>query len=184
MEEWKRMDDHGGLYEISSYGKVYSHKVKRLLTHNYDITDGYVSVRVCINGKKMSLARLLGYYFLPDGKRIINEGVLQMDHIDEDTLNNHIANLRFLTNAENTRRHSTISTNTTGYRGVKKSGKNSWRAAIESNGITISLGTYPTKLGAHLAYRAKNIELFGRMSPYWDQPKYKPRIVKRQVPLD
>tara|TARA_R110000868_G_scaffold130029_2_gene339528 strand:+ start:399 stop:869 length:471 start_codon:yes stop_codon:yes gene_type:complete len=71
-----------------------------------------------------------------DGKKI--------DHKDHDKLNNRLSNLRFATQSENQKNKK--SRGTSKYLGVHKittRGYSYWRAAINSNGKIIKLGTFP-----------------------------------------
>ena len=73
------------------------------------------------------------------------------DHIDGNKLNNRRANLRLATFAENTRNRALNKNNTSGYKGVKKSGDR-WMARIKFNKQQIYLGTFDTPKEAHAAY--------------------------------
>jgi HNH endonuclease/AP2 domain len=77
-----------------------------------------------------------------------------IDHIDQNSLNNRIENLRAVTKSENSQNSNKRKTNTSGYKGVY------WRKDIEkwSSQITINckcknLGFFKTKEDAYEAYQ-------------------------------
>lgn len=74
-----------------------------------------------------------------------------IDHIDGDTLNNRITNLRLATRTDNQQNMKRYSTNTSGYTGVclrRDTGK--WQADIKVNGIKINLGCFETAQSASI----------------------------------
>lgn len=75
----------------------------------------------------------------------------QVDHINGDTLDNRKQNLRVCNNSQNTMNRNKPKSNTSGFKGVSKSG-NKWMANIRSNGIQNYLGTFLTKEDAAKAY--------------------------------
>lgn len=73
----------------------------------------------------------------------------QVDHIDQDRLNNRFANLRAATNAQNARNRTLPSNNTSGAIGVSQcrtTGK--WRAEIKVHGRKRFLGVFADKAEA------------------------------------
>jgi len=73
----------------------------------------------------------------------------QTDHRNHDTLDNRKQNLRICTNAQNQHNSGKHSDNTSGYKGVRKSGRK-WRTEIRINGEYRYLGTFDTReLAAH-----------------------------------
>lgn len=78
-----------------------------------------------------------------------------IDHIDMDTLNDSIFNLRIASKAQNTANSVMNRLNTSGLRGVsfcRSTGK--WRASIQIDGISKNLGRYSTPEEAHSVYLA------------------------------
>lgn len=92
----------------------------------------------------------------------------QIDHINGDSLDNRIANLREATNAQNMQNlHSPHSDNKSGLLGVSWHGaSNKWRARICIGGVSRELGLFADKHEAHSAYlRAKkSLHPFGEIS--------------------
>ncbi len=87
-----------------------------------------------------------------------------VDHIDNDTQNNNISNLRECTGKDNSRNLKLSVNNTTGYKGVSitndpKRRNKPFRASIEYNGYVFGLGGFSCEHVAALAYN-KAAELF------------------------
>lgn len=92
--------------------------------------------RVKLNKQEYYLHRLIYLYhhgYLPEC----------IDHIDRDTTNNKIENLREATKAENCRNQKISKNNTTGVKGVSWFKRdNKWHAKIKVNKKDIHLGYY------------------------------------------
>ena len=70
---------------------------------------------------------------------------MQVDHIDGNTLNNKIENLRLVSNAENSKNRSVQSNNTSGYHGINQLPSGNWRVRIVGEDRKrISIGSYST----------------------------------------
>lgn len=113
-EIWLDIPDFNN-YQISNYGRVFSkakewtcgngaiHKVARHevaynYSYNSDRTLKYLRVILTQDGrsKSLSVSRLVATLFIPNP-----ENKPQVDHINHDTLNNHVSNLRWVTAKEN-----------------------------------------------------------------------------------
>lgn len=84
----------------------------------------------------------------------------EIDHIDGNSSNNRIENLRSVSHAENMKNQKTPITNSTGHIGIsfyKASGK--WMASIGDSGESIFLGYFDNIENAITARRNKEIEL-------------------------
>lgn len=104
MEEiWKPVVGYEGHYEVSSLGRVKNVKYKsksKLLSprkhHHYKYTS--LSVALSINGviKEKIISRLVAQAFIsnPENKSDVN-------HIDNNPLNNNLLNLEWTTHSEN-----------------------------------------------------------------------------------
>lgn len=110
----------------------------------YD-AEGYRQIRIAKRGyKSHRLAWLYVYGKWPIG---------DIDHINRNTSDNRIANLREATRSENLQNTGLHPKNTSGLKGVSwhKSAKK-WRARITANGIEVGLGLFKTPEAAYSAY--------------------------------
>jgi hypothetical protein len=102
MEYFKPVNGYEGLYSISNYGRVYSHrrwKTKgKILKPNID-KDGYERYRLSnsIGIQKIGGHKLVGLSFVSD----YFDGAV-VNHIDEDKTNNHYSNLEWVSVQQNT----------------------------------------------------------------------------------
>lgn len=83
----------------------------------------------------------------------------QIDHIDGDTTNNRIENLREVSGLENQRNMKRYTNNTSGYTGVRRTASGKWQALIADRGKRIHLGVFEDPEVAAAAYRTKADEL-------------------------
>lgn len=75
-----------------------------------------------------------------------------IDHINGVRNDNRLCNLREATHSQNCQNAKLKSTNTTGAKGVYRSGINSWGARIRHNGTLHNLGIFPSIAEASQAY--------------------------------
>ena len=90
-----------------------------------------------ISGKEYKLHRIIWCLIngkMPDG---------QIDHINGDTLDNRIENLRVVDNVTNSKNRGIQSNNTTGYHGITRH-NGRFRVRINHNGKRLSCGVYDT----------------------------------------
>ncbi len=97
---------------------------------------------------------------------------MQVDHFDNDKLNNTRINLRLCTNAQNQGNKGINGNNTSGYKGVSKLNTGNWRAYILINKVQKHLGIYSSVLDAARAYNVAAIQYFGEFAH-----KYNRRII-------
>lgn len=76
-----------------------------------------------------------------------------IDHVNGDRLDNRKANLRIVDKATNSFNAGTSKRNTSGVRGVSRSGR-LWRARIRRNGVNVELGAFADRNRAIAARRA------------------------------
>lgn len=88
---------------------------------------------------------------------------LEVDHINGDKLDNRKQNLRICTKAENLRNRPTTSSNSSGYKGVYKSGSN-WQARISVNKKLTNLGSFKKKEDAAKAYDVEAVRVYGEFA--------------------
>ncbi len=157
QEIYKIIKDYEN-YSVSNLGNVKNNKTNRILKTRVNC-NGYLIIDLYKNNirKTMKLHRLIGQAFIPNPNN-----KLCIDHIDTDTTNNYVNNLRWCTHAENMQNRSISSDNTSGSTGVsyhKKSNK--WSARIGINGKQQHIGLYETKEEAITARKLKANLLFG-----------------------
>jgi hypothetical protein len=102
---------------------------------------------ICILGTQYMANRIAWLY--QTGKWPEN----QVDHIDNDQMNNKWKNLREATTAQNCQNQGIRKSNTSGFKGVsriKKTGR--WLAQISVGGKSKCIGTFATPEEAHKAY--------------------------------
>lgn len=97
QEIWKPIDNYEDLYEVSNFGRVFSHKRNRILrSGDYH---GYKSVYLSKDGvrKKYFVHRLVAQMFI---ERSADDGEL-INHIDNNPSNNTVDNLEWCTQSQN-----------------------------------------------------------------------------------
>lgn len=89
----------------------------------------------------------------------------EVDHRDNDKLNNRISNLRAATRRQNSGNSSLGRNNTSGYRGVSFSSRSKmWHAQIKVNGRQTYLGRFSTPVEAARCYDRAARKHFGRFA--------------------
>tara|TARA_R110002096_G_scaffold378564_1_gene572647 strand:- start:525 stop:1028 length:504 start_codon:yes stop_codon:yes gene_type:complete len=111
---------------------------------------------------KINIARLL--WFFDNGVWPVGE----IDHIDGDTHNNKLSNLRVCSRSENAKNKKRYYNNTTGYKGVTRESYRgevrSYRASIQNEGVRIHLGMFDTAVDAAQAYNTAAKRLHGEFA--------------------
>lgn len=140
-EEWRPVEGTGGLYEISSLGRIRSYnngiwgrlRVPRIMKPQLD-TVGYPGVTLG-GGTRGSIPRrgvihrLVAEAFIPNP-----ENLPQVNHEDGDKTNNVVENLTWMTNTENIRHSWRI-----GIRHMPK-GADSWNAKFTVEAVAAMKG--------------------------------------------
>ena len=156
-ELFKRIDGYEN-YFVSNFGNIKNTKTNRIMKPVNHI-QGYKMINLYKNGKmKMfSVHRLVALAFLenPDNKPMI-------DHIDNNTANNNVKNLRWATQKDNLANQGKQINNTSGFKGVCfHKNKNKYQAHININGKIKHLGYFKTAEEASQVYEAKAREIHG-----------------------
>lgn len=98
-EIWKDIQDYENEYQISNYGRIKSVKRKgAIMSPILGRTQNYYSIGLTKNGvkKHFSIDRLVACAFLPNPNNLP-----EVNHIDEDTTNNKVDNLEWVTHSQN-----------------------------------------------------------------------------------
>jgi hypothetical protein len=140
-EEWKDIEGYDGDYQVSNRGRVRSLKFGKIRmlkpsTNRY----GYFCVNLYKRGPlQFRRGRLVAQYFLPDW-----DESLQVDHINGVKTEDHVENLRMVTNAENNRSFRTKAQGCTSrFRGVSwRKDRKIWVAIITLGGKSKHLGYF------------------------------------------
>ncbi len=149
--QWKDVKGTNGMYQVSNNGVVRrGSTIAGLLKPNLDISTGYYTVKIPINGmrKTKKVHSLVAECFLGEKP----QGRIVIDHIDNDPLNNDVSNLQYVTHRENLSKNRISNT---GITGVYKTKGNNYRAMIEVQNKRIHLGLFATLEQAKLAYQNK-----------------------------
>ena len=124
-EEWKDIKGYEGLYQISSYGRVYSFYKKGYLELNLN-KYGYLHVGLYREGKRKvyKVHRLVAQTF------ILNpNNYPEVNHKDENKINNYISNLEWCTHQYN---------NFYGTKNIRQSNKSKGRKLTQKHKDNIS----------------------------------------------
>lgn len=135
----------------------------------YTIKNAGKEAFTCQDAKGYFRGKVLGQLFQAHRviwKLVYGEDPVQVDHINGDTSDNRLQNLRSCTNAQNSRNYPKANTGSSQYRGVcwvKRDRK--WAARISSgHGGKISLGNYDDEISAANAYDAAAREMHGEFA--------------------
>lgn len=99
LEIWKDITNYEGLYQVSNTGKIKSfHNDENGKIINPHISRGYAFISLSKNGKRTHylVHRLVANAFIPNPN-----GYKEINHIDENKLNNAINNLEWCTREYN-----------------------------------------------------------------------------------
>ena len=93
MEIWKDCPMHESSYMVSSLGN-FKRKKDNSIVKKWINDKGYISISLCSKAKQAH--RFVALAFIEN-----IENKPQVDHIDNDKTNNHVSNLRWVTQSEN-----------------------------------------------------------------------------------
>lgn len=93
---WKDVFGYEGLYKVSSTGEIFSIRKNKILKGS--LSKKYIHVTLCNNGtiKSFNIHRLVAKAFISN-----YSDDLEVDHIDNNQLNNNVENLRMCTSSQN-----------------------------------------------------------------------------------
>ncbi len=155
-EQYKLIKEHEN-YSISTFGNVKNNTTGKILKP-YKCY-GYLVVGLMNNQirKQFNVHRLVATAFIDSIEHKPN-----VDHINNDKLNNNLSNLRWVSQRENCQNTRLSTCNTSGIKGVSLNKQtNKWMACITVSGIPIKLGSFINKEDA-IACRIKRAnEAFG-----------------------
>ena len=127
-------------YLIYNDGRVQNKKTKRFLKP-YSDNNGYYRVDLYNNGKRKNfkIHRLIALHYIPlvDGKDLV-------DHIDRNTSNNDISNLRWADNSENTINTGVSKNNKCGHKNIRLTNSNAYDVRIIRNGNSVYSKSFKT----------------------------------------
>ncbi len=141
IEIFKKIDGFKN-YSVSDHGNVRNDKTGRTLKAGLN-SSGYLSSNLCLSKEThtKNIHRLVAQAFLPN-----QENKQEVDHIDNNKLNNKLANLRWVTKSQNNQNRLLYKNNKSGTKGVRWTEENQkWRAYIKINGKQIHLGYFINK---------------------------------------
>lgn len=134
MEEWKDISGYEGLYQISNLGRVKNNKNRILL--NFQDKDGYYRIKLSKNNitKGFLIHRLIAIAFIDNSNNLPC-----IDHIDRNTSNNNLSNLRWSSYLDNNlNRNITTKINSNSkHKNIYITPFNSYRVIIRRNKIII-----------------------------------------------
>jgi hypothetical protein len=162
-EEWKEIPGYEGIYKVSNTGRIISMernsasgKKLKEFERKLSLENGYKRVHLRKNGisKMLRVHRIVAIAF-------IGQSNMSIDHIDGNRSNNHVENLRYVTQRQNVNfSHIARKSKKSIYPGVhwnKNTGK--WRSKFYYNKKSIHLGLFDTEIDAYMAYKQKIMEV-------------------------
>lgn len=96
-EKWKDIEGYEGRYAISSKGRLYSYRYKRIIVPG-ETKNGYLVQGLCKDGrtKLYLIHRLVAQAFIPNP-----DNLSEVNHKDLDKKNNSVENLEWCSHIEN-----------------------------------------------------------------------------------
>jgi hypothetical protein len=122
---------------------------------------GYKCYIIGVDGRKYQAHRLAWLYVHGSWPRDL------IDHIDGNSLNNRISNLREATRSENSRNRGATVKNQSGFKGVSwEKHLKKWRAKINVHGKRKHLGLFDSAELAHAAYCEAATQIHGEFARF------------------
>ena len=169
IEDIQPIKDFEDLYEISNYGYIISlaktwiagngvNLVKPTTIMKTSLSKGYERTILCKNKqqKQVFVHQLVWDHF---GDKLRDNKLFQIDHKDENKLNNRIDNLQLITQRQNIAK-SYKNKSKSSFTGVTQDNRTKrWRSRMWVNGKNIHLGMFDKETDASNAYQNKLKEL-------------------------
>jgi len=157
MEIWRPMLEAEG-YLVSDKGRVMNVKFGFVLKPN-QTPENYLFYTLRDHNKinhRYYIHKLIGKYFIPNP-----DNLPLIDHLDGDTFNNNISNLRWASASDNNQNQKKRG-GTSQYKGVSwDKHRAKWFSTIYKDNKRYRLGRFNTEEDAALAYDAKAKLLYG-----------------------
>jgi len=118
------------------------------------ITPGRFDWQVQVDERAYLVSRLI--YLMANG---VDPGELEVDHEDQNSLNNNVWNLRLGGRSLQGHNRGPMSNNKSGAKGVTRRKNGKWRAQLMHKGERFRLGTHTCKIEAARAVNDKILEL-------------------------
>jgi len=153
VEEFRSIKGYDGFYEVSNFGNVRSVN-REVITDrgqrfvkgkilNQFLVDGIPKVGLSMDGKRKAFR----VHNLVANAFIVGKGIVK--HIDSDSLNNHVLNLRVISKRDKfTKRGKELPVGVT----KTKTGQFKYQAHISAYGKQYCLGSFNSIESAHNAY--------------------------------
>lgn len=158
QEIWKDIPSYEGKYQVSNLGRVKSKRFnKEKILKQYIINKRYFAIDLQYKNikTKYTLHQLVAMAFLghvPCGFKLV------VDHINNNSFDNNLNNLRIITQRENI--HNVNNEYSSKFKGVSFNKlSNKWMSQIYINGKSKYLGLFDSEYDAHLAYQNKLKEI-------------------------
>ena len=138
---------------MKAFNTTYAGKEAGSISNSHtEMVNGYYKRKCCLNKENYLAHRIawaLHYKQWPSDS---------IDHINGNTLDNRIENLREANHIVNGKNKTRPSNNTSGFMGVSRTNNGKWYACVRLNGKTKSLGKFSNIEDAVAARAAANIE--------------------------
>lgn len=146
---------------IKKHYNIYMCYVDEDIWHKLNIIKWYIHNNYAVGSVNNKMTSMHSFvYQLKYNK--INSIKTPIDHINNDSLDNRILNLRITSISHNNQNKSKTHNTSNKYIGVTKNNKNNkWTSKITKNYKVYNLGEYLNEIDAAKAYNKKAIELYG-----------------------
>jgi len=138
MEEWRDIPGYGD-YEISSFGHVRKGAILMSPAIHCKSDYKYLTISLTKDGRQDThiVARLVALTYIPnpDNKRTV-------DHVNRNSFNNHISNLRWATDTEQVK-NRVMPVGVSGNKYITRHG-GKWRVRVHDAGIRKCIGIFST----------------------------------------